>query len=328
MNGRTRGASTSRRDAGLRRAVGVQRSTAAGGGSRTPSAATVVVPRVFWTIRYREWVTRIASAGLLAVAAVVLFGPFLLLAFLSFNDSQIMSFGFQGVTTRFYEEALADEAMREALANSLLVAGVTTPICVVLGTLGAFGIARFVFPGRGTVAGSMTLPLVVPSLLVGVGALVTFSRVQIPLSLYTVGVMHIVVGFPLVMAIVTAALYRFDRSLEEAALDLGATRRELLWYVLLPYLVPALAAAAIFVFGWSFNSFTVTFFTVGDEGMFTVWVFSKLRRGTNLPVVNAISTLVTFTTVIVVYVAYYLLRRSAIRSGQDVRTLVAGGPQQ
>jgi len=218
--------------------------------------------------------------------------------------------------------------MRESLRNSLVVAGLTTPICVVLGTLGAFGIARFVFPGRGLVAGALTLPLVVPSLLVGVGALVTFSKVDVPLSLYTVAVMHIVVGFPLVMAIVTAALYRFDRSLEEAALDLGATRRELVWYVLLPYLVPALAAAAIFVFGWSFNSFTVTFFTVGSERMFTVWVFSKLRRGTNLPTVNAISTLVTFVTVVVVYIAYYLLRRSAVRSGQDVRSLVAGGPQQ
>lgn len=264
----------------------------------------------------------------MAAAALILFGPFLLLAFLSFNDSQILSFGYEGFTTRFYQEALQDPAMRESLRNSLLVAGVTTPICVLLGTLAAFGIARFAFPGRGVLAGSLTLPLVVPSLLVGVGALVTFSRVDVPLSLYTVGAMHVVVGFPLVMAIVTAALYRFDRSLEEAALDLGATRRELVWFVLLPYLMPALAAAAIFVFGWSFNSFTVTFFTVGSERMFTVWVFSKLRRGTNLPTVNAISSLVTFVTVVVVYVAYSLLRRSAVRSGQDVRTLVAGGPTQ
>jgi spermidine/putrescine transport system permease protein len=300
---------------------------AATGGARARSARPVV-RQVFWTIHRRELVTRIASAVMLAFGALILFGPFLLLAFLSFNDSQILAFGFRGFTTRFYEEALQDAAMRESLRNSLLVAGLTTPICVALGTLGAFGIARFVFPGRGLVAGSLTLPLVVPSLLVGVGALVTFSKIDVPLSLYTVAVMHIVVGFPLVMAIVTAALYRFDRSLEEAALDLGATRRELVWYVLLPYLVPALAAAAIFVFGWSFNSFTVTFFTVGSERMFTVWVFSKLRRGTNLPTVNAISTLVTFVTVVVVYIAYYLLRRSAVRSGQDVRSLVAGGPQQ
>ncbi len=80
------------------------------------------------------------------------------------------------------------------------------------------------------------------------------------------------------------------------------------------------------MFGWSFNSFTVTFFTVGGERMFTVWVFSRLRQGTNLPMVNAVSTLVTFVTVIVVFLAYMLLRRSAIRSGQDVRNLVAGGP--
>lgn len=308
--------------------MSVWESPAQPAGRGAPRSARPLVVQRFWTIRRRERATRIASGALLAFGGLILFGPFLLLAFLSFNDSQILSFGFQGFTTRFYEEALADPAMRESLVNSLVVAGVTTPICVVLGTLGAFGIARFVFPGRGLLGGAMTLPLVVPSLLVGVGALVTFSKLDIPLSLFTVGVMHIVVGFPLVMAIVIAALYRFDRSLEEAALDLGATRRELLWFVILPYLVPALAAAAIFVFGWSFNSFTVTFFTVGSERMFTVWVFSKLRRGTNLPTVNAISSLVTFVTVFVVYVAYSLLRRSADRSGQDVRSLVAGGPQR
>jgi ABC-type spermidine/putrescine transport system permease subunit II len=286
------------------------------------------VPEVFWTIRRRNRVTNAASGALLLVGSLILFGPFLLLAFLSFNDSDILSFGFERFTLRFYEEALADPAMRESLRNSLLVAGVTTPICLALGTLAAFGVSRFVFRGRGVVAAVLALPLVVPSLLVGVGALVTFSRVDVPLSLYTVGLMHIAVGFPLVMAIVTAALFRFDRSLEEAALDLGATRHELLWFVLLPYLVPALAAAAIFVFGWSFNSFTVTFFTVGGERMFTVWVFSRLRQGTNLPLVNAVSTLVTFATVVIVFFAYSLLRRSAVRSGQDVRSLVAGGPPQ
>ena len=301
---------------------------AAGRTVRGPRSGSRSVPKVVWTIRRRELVTNAASAALLLAGSLILFGPFVLLAFLSFNDSQIMSFRFDGLTLRFYQEALADEAMRESLRNSLIVAGLTTPICLVLGTLSAFGVARFTFRGRGGVAAALALPLVVPSLLVGVGALVTFSKVDVPLSLTTVGLMHIVVGFPLVMAIVTAALYRFDRSLEEAALDLGATRRELLWYVLLPYLVPALAAAAIVVFGWSFNSFTVTFFTVGSERMFTVWVFSRLRQGTNLPLVNAISTLVTAGTVVVVYLAYSLLRRSAVRSGQDVRTLVAGGPAQ
>lgn len=293
----------------------------------TRAGPTPVVRRpVLLTVARRERVTNVLAGLFLAAAALVMLGPFLLLGFLSFNDSQVLAFGFRGFTTRFYEEALADQAMREALVNSLVVAAVTTPVCLVLGTLAAFGVARFTYRGRGIVAAALTLPLVVPSLLVGVGALVYFSRLRVPLSLMTVGVMHIVVGFPLVMAIVVAALHRFDRALEEAALDLGATRRELLWFVLLPYLAPALIAAAIFVFGWSFNSFTVTFFTVGSERMFTVWVFSKLRRGVNLPVVNAISTLVTVIEIAVVFLAYRLMRRSAIRSGQDVRSVVAGGP--
>jgi len=264
---------------------------------------------------------------MLLSAAAILLGPFLLLGFLSFNDSRALTFGFRGFTLDSYVSALSDPRAIESIAASLLVAGVTTPICLALGTLAAFGVVRFDFRGRATLGGFMGLPLVVPSLLVGVGALVFFIQLDVDLSLATVGLMHVVVGFPLVMAIVAAQLYRFDRSLEEAALDLGATRRELIWFIVIPYLLPALAAAAIFAFGWSFNSFTLTYFVIGSETTFPVWVFGRLRRGTNLPVVNAISTLVTVVQVGVVYAAWALLRRSAVRSGKDVRDVMVGqGP--
>jgi spermidine/putrescine transport system permease protein len=282
---------------------------------------------VFWTIHRRDRVVRVLSSLMLLAGAGVLLGPFLLLAFLSFNDSRALTFGFRGFTLASSSNALADPRAIASIMSSLLVAGITTPICLFLGTLAAFGVTRFRFRGRGALAGLMGLPLVVPSLLVGVGALVFFIQLDVELSLATVGLMHVAVGFPLVMVIVAAQLYRLDRSLEEAALDLGATRRELIWYVIIPFLVPALAAAAIFAFGWSFNSFTLTYFVIGSETTFPVWVFGRLRRGTNLPVVNAISTLVTVVQVGVVYLAWALLRRSSVRSGKDVREVITGaGP--
>ena len=95
--------------------------------------------------------------------------------------------------------------------------------------------------------------------------------------------MHIVVAFPLVAAIVSARLVRFDASLEEAARDLGATNREVLRYIVLPHLIPALAAAAILAFSYSFNNFVLSFFVGGFELTFPIWVFSTLRHAQNVP---------------------------------------------
>jgi ABC-type spermidine/putrescine transport system permease subunit II len=120
--------------------------------------------------------------------------------------------------------------------------------------------------------------------------------------------MHVVSTFPLVAAIVSARLVRFDPSLEEAGLDLGATPREVLRHVVLPQLAPALAAAAIFAFSWSFNNFEISFFTAGFELTFPIWVFSTLRHAQNLPVVNAISTLVSAIQVLAVYAAWRMVR--------------------
>ena len=114
-------------------------------------------------------------------------------------------------------------------------------------------------------------------------------------------------------------------SLEEAALDLGALPREAYRLVVLPLLVPTLAASAIFVFSWSFNNFIVSFFTLGFESTFPVWVFSSLRRSRNLPIVNSISTLVSAVQIVVVWVAWYLLKRQSERRGQDFGKVLAGG---
>jgi len=156
---------------------------------------------------------------------------------------------------------------------------------------------------------------VVPWLLIGVGALLFFSRFHFHLSLRTVAVMHVVTVFPLVAAIVSARLVRFDRSIEEAALDLGAAPRELLRYIILPLIAPALAASAIFAFSWSFNNFVVTFFTGGFEVTFPVWVFSTLRHAKNLPVVNAVSTLVAVVQLGAVYLAWRLARSRTLGRG-------------
>ena len=142
-----------------------------------------------------------------------------------------------------------------------------------LGTLAAWGLTRLRFRGRGLVAGLHGAVLVVPWLIIGVAGLIFFSQLGVALSLQTVGLMQLVVTFPLVVAIVSAGLVRFSRSQEEAAIDLGATQAQMIRHVVLPQIAPSLAAAAIFAFAWSFNNFEISFFNGGFEQTFPVWVF-------------------------------------------------------
>jgi spermidine/putrescine transport system permease protein len=112
---------------------------------------------------------------------------------------------------------------------------------------------------------------------------------------------------------VSARLVRFDPRQEEAARDLGATNTEVLRYVILPHLAPALAASAVLAFSYSFNNFVITFFTGGFELTFPTWVFSTLRHAQNVPIVNAISTLVSGIQLGVILLAWWLWNRHARR---------------
>jgi spermidine/putrescine transport system permease protein len=278
-------------------------------------------------VTYRLRIGDLLALVLVSVVLIVLVGPIVLLTVFSFNDSTIISLPFEGFTLEWYRLALADQAVQDSLRNSVIVASIVAPVCVVLGTATAWGITRFRFRGRGFWTGLVGAALVVPWLVIGVSGLVFFVYLEVELSLTTVTLMHIAVTFPLVTALVSARLVRFERSQEEAAIDLGASQLQLMTKVVLPQLTPALAASLIFAFAWSFNNFEISFYTGGYEETFPVWVYSVLRRSYNLPVVNAIATLVSAIQVVAVYLLYLLIRWLGKRrgSGDDLTSLVAGG---
>jgi spermidine/putrescine transport system permease protein len=276
--------------------------------------------------RLRRAMPRVASIAITVLILLVLFGPVLMLAVFSFNDSPIISLPWAGFTTHWYSVAWSDAEAREAVMHSVTVALVVTVLSVTLGTMAAWGLTRLTFRGKGAIGGIHGAVLVVPWLLVGVSGLMFFSRLGIPLSLETVGVMQLVVTFPLVVAIVSAGLIRFNRSLEEAAVDLGASQWQMLRYVVLPQLAPALAASTIFAFSWSFNNFEVSFFTGGFEQTFPVWVFSVLRHSQNLPMVNAISTVIAAVQVVLVMGAWRLMKYlSHGAKDEELADIMVGG---
>jgi len=184
---------------------------------------------------------RVRAAGVawgwrvfLGAVFLLLFGPLVILVLFSFNDSNILAFPLEGVTLHWYGDAFRDQLLREALVNSIVVAAIVAPVCLVLGTLAAFGLTRFRFRGRSAVGGLVGAPLILPWLIIGIAALMFYVRFDVDLSLKTVIGTQIVCTFPLVTAIVAAQLFRFQRVQEEAAIDLGCSRMQVLRYIILP----------------------------------------------------------------------------------------------
>jgi ABC-type spermidine/putrescine transport system permease subunit II len=256
----------------------------------------------------RHTANAVGWAAFLGLVGLALFGPLAILVAFSLNDSSILAFPFEGFTLEWYRQALADATLREALANSFGVALVVAPLSVILGTLAAFGLTRFRFRGRGAVGALVGAPLVLPWLIIGIAALMGYARVDLDLTLRTVVATQTICTFPLVTAIVSAQLFRFQRVQEEAAIDLGCSRLQVLRYVILPHIGPALGAAAIFAFTWSFNNYEISLFTIGFQQTFPIWVYSSVRNPDHTAVVNAISTLISAFQVVTIWLAIRLLR--------------------
>ena len=266
---------------------------------------------------------RLGRVAFVGFVFLILYGPLALLVMFSFNNSSIIALPWAGFTTKWYSQAFANGQLRSAVINSVVVAFIVAPLCLVLGTLTAFGLTRFRFRSRAMIGGLVGAPLILPWLVIGIAALLFYSSVQrlvlrvgLPnvfhLGLPTVVATQVICTFPLVTAIVSAQLFRFEKTQEEAAVDMGASRLQVLRYVILPHIAPALAAAAIFAFTWSFNNFEISFFTIGFQQTFPTWVYGTVRNVEHTAIVNSASTLISAIQVVMIYGALRLMR---IRGG-------------
>jgi len=235
-------------------------------------------------------------AFLLAVFAF-LFAPVAVVVLFSFNETASTSLPFRGFTLHWYRVAFSDPLFRESLRSSLIVAGATAAFVIVVGVNAAFAIAWRPTRLSRLFAGAVTTPLILPGLFLGVALLSFFDTIGLRLSLFTVFLGHALVTLPFVVLIVAARLERFDRSLVEAARDLGAGPIRSLRDVVLPIIAPAIAGAALIAIAWSFDEFIITFFTIGGGSTLPVMIWGKLRRGID-PSVNAIASIILTATVL------------------------------
>lgn len=248
------------------------------------------------------------------VTFLFLYAPIIILVIYSFNNSR-RNIVWRGFTFKYYEKAWNNNALIEAFTNSLTIALISTLISVILGMMTAVMLWRFRFPGKAPWEGSMALPIIVPEICMGVGMMVFFSRIgwpsglPWPLNLGSITIAHISFSFPFVAMVVRARLARFNRELEEAARDLGATEWQSFRDVLLPYMRPGLVAGGLLAFTLSLDDFVITFFTAGPETVtFPVKVYSMVRFSVT-PEVNAASTVLIAVTVVLTTVAIRLQSR-------------------
>ncbi len=257
--------------------------------------------------------TSLALAVWTALVLLFFFFPLFVVALFSFNVSTISRFPIQGFTLGWYAKLFANSAILEALWNSLIVAVATVVLSTSLGTLAAVGIHRY----GGRLAGAMrafTLtPMMVPRLIIGIALLTFYNLFQADLSLLTVIAGHVVMTLPYVALIVSARLVGFDKSMEEAAWDLGASPFTVFREITLPYLQPALVAAALMSFALSFDEVVVTFFTTGNANTLPMVIWSMLRFGIT-PEVNAIASLTVLTSGLFAAAAELSLRRAQVPS--------------
>lgn len=247
----------------------------------------------------RRWPLRL---WLLAVAAF-LYVPLIALIVFSFNDSK-RTILWKGFTLDWYAKLFADSDLLSAFANSLTIAAISTIISTLLGTLTALLLWRFRFPLKAALEGALALPIVVPEICLGVAFLVFFTTVlpwppelPWPLNLGAIAIAHVSFSFSFVALVVRARLASFDRSLEDAARDLGAGEWPIVRDILIPHMRPGLIAGALLAFTLSLDDFVITFFTSGpDTTTFPVKVYSMVRFSVT-PEVNAASTLLIVVTV-------------------------------
>jgi spermidine/putrescine transport system permease protein len=257
--------------------------------------------------RSSRWLLGVSVANL-----VFLYLPIVVLTVFSFNASRLSS-EWRGFTLQWYRDLAVDAALWSALRNSVLIACISTGLSLVLGVGAAIGLERVSSRVRQWMDGVLVLPLVIPEVMLGVALMLLFLLMNIPLSLVTMTIGHVVFTLPLVIVILRARLRKLDPRLEEAARDLGASEWQAFSRVTLPLLTPALVGAALMAFTVSFDDFIVTFFTSGPGSTtLPLRVYSMVKAGVS-PEINALSTILVVVSMGLVAGAVLFQRRPVPR---------------
>jgi len=255
----------------------------------------------------------------LAIVFVILYAPILYLIFYSFNSGGTMN-SFESFTWEHYAAVFEDTRLIVILINTVLVALLSALIATVIGTFGAIGIVSIKNKKlRGTLLSLNNVLIVSPDVVIGASFLILFTLIGVKLGFTSVLISHVAFSVPIVVLMVLPKLLEMNSSLIDAAHDLGASKRDVLTRVVLPYIQPGIFAGFFLALTYSLDDFAVTFFVTGNGfSTLSVEIYSMARAGISLTV-NAISGLVFVATILIVVGYYFILRRSAKHTEVEVR---------
>jgi spermidine/putrescine transport system permease protein len=251
---------------------------------------------------------------LIAFVAVVYFllhAPVMVLVAFSFNASRF-SVDWTGFTFTWYLRLLERADILRGVRASLIVGVISTLISTLFGTLVALAIARHKFRGRTLFEGLLYVPIVTPEIVVGISLLLLFALVNVPLGLTTITIAHVAFNISFVVIVVLARLAGMDRTLEEAAMILGADEITTFWRVTVPQLWPGILSGALLAFTMSFDDYVITSFVSGSgSSTLPIVVYGMVRKNIE-PSINAISTIILLLTSVLIYLSDRLSRESPI----------------
>jgi spermidine/putrescine transport system permease protein len=256
-----------------------------------------------------------------ALVYAFLFLPIAMVVFFSFNASRLVEV-WTGFSLKWYTTAWTDPAILDALRVSLTVATINAVLATTFGTLAAIGMERVGSRMRTTFEMMVYGTIVTPEIVIAIASLLFFVTVNIDLGIPTIVITHVVYNTSIVALIVRARLVGMDRTLEEAAADLGATPLRTLRRITIPLLYPAILAGGLLAFTFSFDDFVLTFFVSGASSTtLPLKIFSMLRFGIS-PVVNAVATVMLGVTLTSIFTASLIVRRHS-RGDGDAGLLLA-----
>ncbi len=267
---------------------------------------------------------RVMSWSVLLLGFAFLYLPILLLIVYSFNSSRLATV-WAGFSTKWYGELLRDRQMLEAAWISLKVAFWTASASMVIGTMAAMVMTRLRrFPGKTVFGVLITAPLVMPEVIIGLSILLMLVSVGGVLGIAPKGVMaiwvaHVTFTISFVTVVVSSRLQELDRSLEEAAMDLGANRFKVFFLITLPIIAPALVSGWLLAFTLSLDDVVIASFVAGPSSTtLPMKVFSSVRLGIS-PKINALATLMVLAVSLAAAIAWWLTARSERRRQLDVQ---------
>ena len=239
-----------------------------------------------------------------------LYAPIVTLVVFSFNASPQTAI-WKGFTFSWYAKLFQNQDLWSACRNSIVVAGISTVIATLIGTMAALAMERYRFPLRLVFTQVLYLPIMIPDIVMAIALLMFYIQVHVPLGIASIIIAHVAFNISYVTIVVRARLKGFDRSLEEAALDLGANEWTTFRQITLPLIAPGVVGGGVLAFTLSIDDFVITFFTSGvGSTTLPVRIYSMLKFGIT-PEINAISTLLLFNSI------FFVLLSLRLRGGSQ-----------